>query len=527
LKTRWKKKKLVIAQFLLFMLVFILTGCGEKKDNGDGNAVTEQNADASLPEMTDFTDLKGKTVSMLTGAPFEELVKSKEPGVKQFTNFNNTPDMLLALKDKKTDAVLSNNAIATLAVNRTPGLCLFPKNLQDGVFGFAFEKGGALRDEWQAAYDTISEETKNEVWKKWTGSDESVKKLPEQDWPGTNGTVRVAACDTLEPMSYAGDGGSVIGFDIEILCLMAKELDVHLEITGMDFSAVMAAVQAGKADIGTGSIIATDERRESVDFVEYYPAAFVLIIRETAKEGGEDVGFWESVGESFEKTFIREDRWILFLQGIGTTMLITVCSIIFGTLLGFFVFMLCRKGNPVANIITRFCIWLVLGMPVVVLLMILYYIIFSGVSISGTAVSIVGFSLTFGAAVFGMVKIGVNAVDRGQTEAAYALGYSDRRAFFHIVIPQALPFIMPAYKRSITELIKSTAIVGYVAVQDLTKIGDIIRSRTYEAFFPLIAVAVIYFILAAILTFIVNRIEIGIDPRKRKNKKLLKGVNLK
>ena len=86
---------------------------------------------------------------------------------------------------------------------------------------------------------------------------------------------------------------------------------------------------------------------------------------------------------------------------------------------------------------------------------------------------------------------------------------------------------MPAYKRSITELIKSTAIVGYVAVQDLTKIGDIIRSRTYEAFFPLIAVAVIYFILAAILTFIVNRIEIGIDPRKRKNKKLLKGVNLK
>jgi polar amino acid transport system substrate-binding protein len=328
-------------------------------------------------------------------------------------------------------------------------------------------------------------------------------------------------------MSYAGDGGSVIGFDIEILCLMAKELDVHLEITGMDFSAVMAAVQAGKADIGTGSIIATDERRESVDFVEYYPAAFVLIIRETAKEGGEDVGFWESVGESFEKTFIREDRWILFLQGIGTTMLITVCSIIFGTLLGFFVFMLCRKGNPVANIITRFCIWLVLGMPVVVLLMILYYIIFSGVSISGTAVSIVGFSLTFGAAVFGMVKIGVNAVDRGQTEAAYALGYSDRRAFFHIVIPQALPFIMPAYKRSITELIKSTAIVGYVAVQDLTKIGDIIRSRTYEAFFPLIAVAVIYFILAAILTFIVNRIEIGIDPRKRKNKKLLKGVNLK
>ena len=116
------------------------------------------------------------------------------------------------------------------------------------------------------------------------------------------------------------------------------------------------------------------------------------------------------------------------------------------------------------------------------------------------------------------------AVDPGQLEAAYSLGYTNRKTFYRIILPQAMPHFMPAYKGEITALIKATAIVGYVMVQDLTKIGDIVRSRTYEAFFPLIAVAVIYFILAAILAFLVNRVELQMDPRRRPRKKILKGV---
>ena len=124
-----------------------------------------------------------------------------------------------------------------------------------------------------------------------------------------------------------------------------------------------------------------------------------------------------------------------------------------------------------------------------------------------------------------MIKSGVAAVDIGQVEAAYSLGYSDRKTFFRIVLPQALPHFMPAYKGEIVALIKATAVVGYIAVQDLTKVGDIVRSRTYEAFFPLIAVAIIYFILAAILTFVVNRIRLRMDPRSRSRAHILKGVH--
>ena len=472
---------------------------------------------------TDFSDLSGKTVSMLTGAPFEELVSGKVPDVGRFTYFNNVPDMLLALKTGKTHAVLLNNALALLAVNRNPDLALFPQSLQDGVFGFAFAKGSPERDAWQEAYTRIPEEQKQAVWEKWTGSDESAKVLPAQDWPGSNGTVQAAVCDTLEPMCYLGEGGELIGFDIEMILLTAKELDVHVEFTGMDFSAILSYVQAGKALIGAGSIIVTEERSQAVDFVEYYPAAFVLITR-SGQETSENASFWDSVWTSFEKTFIREDRWQLFLSGVGTTLAITVLSILFGTLLGFGVFMLCRNGNPVANALTRFFVWLVQGMPVVVLLMILYYIIFGKVAVSGMFVSVIGFTLVFGAAVYAMIKSGVATVDRGQAEAAWSLGYTDLRAFFRVILPQALPHFMPAYKAQIVALIKATAVVGYVAVQDLTKMGDIVRSRTYDAFFPLIAVAVIYFVLAAVLTHLVRKIEIRIDPKQKRRKALLKGV---
>ena len=132
------------------------------------------------PELTEYSELSGKTVSMLTGAPFEELVKSKAPDVKEFTFYNSTPDMIEALKTKKTDAFLMNNAVSQLVLNRNPDLALFPQNLQDGEFGIAFAKGNNRRDEWQAAYDSIPKAKIQKAWDKWTGADDSIKNLPEQ-----------------------------------------------------------------------------------------------------------------------------------------------------------------------------------------------------------------------------------------------------------------------------------------------------------------------------------------------------------
>lgn len=543
-----KAQKLFTIIGVLTLGVALLTGCGAGSKREAEETITsiqqldspgrkiglaDNTGDEKLvvekfpqPEFTEFSDLSGKTVSMLTGAPFEELVKSKNPEVGEFTFFNSMPDMIQALKTKKTDAFLTNNAVGQLVLNRNPEIVLFPQSLQDGEFGIAFSKGDSRRDEWQAAFNEIPQSDIQAAWDKWTGEDESIKVLPEQDWEGSNGTVNVAACDTLEPMSYMGGDGKLRGFDLEVILMVAKKLDVKVEFTGMEFSAILAAVQSGKADMGAGSIIITEERAQSVDFLEYYPAAFVLLVRSVtySDTAVEENTIINSIKESFNKTFIREGRWKLFVQGIGITMIITLSAILLGTTLGFTVFMICRNGNPVANTITRFCLWLVQGMPMVVLLMILYYIVFGNISINGITVAVIGFTLTFGAAVYGLLKIGVGTIDNGQYEAAYALGYSNQMTFFKIILPQALPHVLPAYKGEIVGLIKATAIVGYIAVQDLTKMGDIVRSRTYEAFFPLIAITIIYFVLEGIIGLLVSRISINLNPKRRNPSEILKGV---
>ena len=123
----------------------------------------------------------------------------------------------------------------------------------------------------------------------------------------------------------------------------------------------------------------------------------------------------------------------------------------------------------------------------------------------------------------GILQTGVAAVDNGQTEAASALGCTPTQTFFRIILPQALPFMVGPYSGETIGLIKATSIVGYIAVLDLTKMGDLVRSRTYEAFFPLVAVMIIYFILEGLLGLIINAIAKRIDPRK-KTGTLLKGV---
>ena len=121
-------------------------------------------AAGSAPEYSTFEELSGKTISMLTGAPFEDMISSKVPDVGEFTYFASMPDMCLAVKTHKSDACFMNNAVAELAANRDEELALFPQSLGDTSFGIAFQKGDPDRDKWQEAYDTISEEEKDALW---------------------------------------------------------------------------------------------------------------------------------------------------------------------------------------------------------------------------------------------------------------------------------------------------------------------------------------------------------------------------
>ncbi len=480
-----------------------------------------------------WQDYNGKRIGVLTGPLMEDAAAEYFPDSEYFL-FNSYPDCIAALLAGKIDAFLGDEPGMKSVHAEQPEIDYIHDNITQNNYSFAFRKNDpdsaalcAELNEFLAR--SRADGTMQELDDIWFGVDEDRKVVDMSGLTGENGTVRVVTTSTDMPFSYIKDGKNV-GYDIDLAVRFCRDRGYALELGDVDFAGRIPALQSGRYDFTTDMNV-TPEREEQVLFSDPTShGGIVLAVRasDLAADNAaaeERESFFDGVRASFEKTFLRESRWKLFAQGIGTTLLITALSILFGTALGFAVYMLCRNGNRAANVLTRFFVWLVQGMPIVVLLMILYYIIFAKTAVSGTAIAVVGFTLVFGAAVYGMLRAGVGAIPRGQVEAAYALGYGNTHAFFRIILPQAVPHFLPAYKGEITALIKATAIVGYIAVQDLTKMGDIVRGRTYEAFFPLIAMAVIYFILAALLTALVNRLAIVIDPRRRGKADILKGVD--
>lgn len=478
-----------------------------------------------------WQDYNGKRIGVLTGTLMENAARECFPD-SGYLLLNNYPDCIAALTSGKIDAFLGDEPGLKMIHSEQPEIDYIHDRITLNNYSFAFRKNdpesAALCEELNAFLKRCREDgTMQELDDIWFGVDEDRKVVDMSGLTGENGTVRVITTSTDLPFSYIKDGKNV-GYDIDLVVRFCRDRGYGLELGDVDFGGRIPAIVSGKYDFTTDMNV-TPEREEEVLFSDpTSQGGIVLAVMAKDLDAGSrkrtEVSFFNSVAESFRKTFIREDRYKLFISGVGTTLLITVLSILFGTALGFVMFMLCRNGSTAANMFTGFSMWLVQGMPMVVLLMILYYIVFGRVAVNGTVVAVIGFTLTFGASVFGLLRIGVGAVDQGQYEAAYALGYSSRRTFYRIILPQALPHVLPAFKGEIVGLIKATAIVGYVAVQDLTKMGDIVRSRTYEAFFPLIAVTIIYFLLEELFRFIISRISIRTDPKNRKSEDILKGV---
>ena len=484
-------------------------------------------ADSAVPSgFTSLAQLNGKRIGIQTGTTFDEIVLKALPDVS-VSYFNTYPDLAAALEANKIDGFPGDEPVLQLMAAEDPRLAVLPEYMDSFEFGFLLPKteaGEKLLGEINAWLASVRESGGlDQIIARWIEGPEEEKTVPDYaSFPAPNGILTFATEGGYVPMNYFR-GNEIVGIEVELAAEFCRANGYGLRISPTNFDGILPAVQSGKADFAAAGITITEERKESVNFsVPYYEGGTAMAVLKA--EGTQGASFWDGLKDSFTKTFLREDRWKLFLEGIGTTLLMTVLSVLFGTALGFGVFLLCRNGNPIANTVTRFCLWLVQGMPIVVLLMILYYIIFGSVTIQGVYVAVIGFTLTFGAAAFGLVKMGVGTVERGQYEAACALGLSNRRTFFRIILPQALPHVLPAYKGEIVGLVKATAIVGYIAVQDLTKMGDIVRSRTYEAFFPLIAVTVIYFLLEGLIGLLISRISINLNPKRRKPGDILKGV---
>ena len=225
--------------------------------------------------------------------------------------------------------------------------------------------------------------------------------------------------------------------------------------------------------------------------------------------------------EDFYINFIKEDRWQFLTTGLSNTLKITLGSLILGILIGVMVAIVRSSYDKTYkemksgvgkiflgffNMICKLYLTVIRGTPVVVQLMIMYYIIFAS-SRNSLMVAILAFGINSGAYVAEIIRSGIMSIDQGQFEAGRSLGFNYVQTMTHIIIPQAFKNVLPALANEFIVLLKETSVAGYVTIRDLTMGGDIIRAATFTAFLPLFAVAIIYLIMVMFFTWLVGILE--------------------
>ena len=204
--------------------------------------------------------------------------------------------------------------------------------------------------------------------------------------------------------------------------------------------------------------------------------------------------------QAFYDTIISGSRWVLIARGLGTTLLISLCAIIIGTILGWLIAIFKISGIKPLQIIGEIYTTVLRGIPLATQLMIFYFVVFAPLGWDRLLVAIISYGINSGAYCTEIFRSGIQGVDRGQTEAGRSLGLSKWQTLIKIVLPQALKAVLPTYTSEFIVLIKETSVASFIAVTDLTKSGDMIRNATYNAWIPLLTCAIIYLILTLGLT---------------------------
>ncbi len=474
---------------------------------------------AAAGQFASVDDLADKKIAVLLGSTMDLYANEHFPRAT-IERYKNPTDLLLAVKSGKVDAALYDT-LSLIVLQRTDksivalGEPLYTKDL-----GAAFNPAD---DELRGQFNTFLKQLRsdglyNDMIRRWIT--EGDNQMPEIASSGANGTLVVGCSSEMGlPMSTLIDGKRA-GFDVELATRFAAYLGYKLTFQDMEFGSLIAALATRKIDVAISSIAITEERLKKADFSDPYfdSGASALILRENLAgsqpdpdtpggSGEPERTFFQQVGDSFYNNIIVENRYRLILSGLGATVMIALLSAVLGTLLGALVCFLRMARNRILHTVASIYITILRGLPALVLLLIIFYVVFASVQISALLVAVVAFSLNFAAYVSEMFRAAILSIDKGQTEAGIAGGFSRGQTFLYIVMPQAIRQVLPVYKGELISMVKMTSIVGYIAVEDLTKAGDIIRSRTFDAFFPLLMVALLYFLISGLLIAALSTLE--------------------
>lgn len=222
----------------------------------------------------------------------------------------------------------------------------------------------------------------------------------------------------------------------------------------------------------------------------------------------------------FYANFIKDNRWLGLVTGLKVTIIVTIEALILGVIIGFIVAIIRSYHDKtgkfkILNAVSRVYLTVIRGTPTMIQILIMYLVVFGSSSMDSIIIGGIAFGINSGAYVAEIIRSGIMSIPEGQTEAGRSLGLSYSQTMWLIIVPQAFKNVLPALVNEMIVLIKETAIIGYIGEQDLTKAAMIIQSRTFDAFMPLLAAALIYLALVMLLTFFMNKLERRLRTNER------------
>lgn len=498
------RKRSLAVILLTALMLLTLTACGQK------------NADQAPDKViSGVDDLEGAKIGVQIGTVGDTYASDYEgdDAGTEVVRYNKGADAVQALKQNKIDCVIIDEQPALAFVDKNPELKILDEEFTNEDYAICVAKGNdELLDKINGALDELKQDgTLESIINNYIGVDAGkTPYVSSDDVIRDNGTLTMATNAAFPPYEYY-ENGTIVGIDADMAQAIADKLGMNLVISDMEFDSIIAAVQSGKADFGAAGLTVTEDRLKNINFSESYTTAKQVIIVNTGEGANQ-----QSLVEKFKQVFIEKDRWQYIPKGLRNTLIITFFAGVIGIILGF-LFAIIRVANDrndekklgirVLNAIVKVYLTIFRGTPMMVQLLIMYYVIFASVKANPIMTAVLAFGLNSGAYVAEAIRAGIMSVEIGQFEAGRSLGFTYGQTMIHIILPQAVKNALPAMCNEFIALLKESSIVGYIGLIDLTKAGDIIRSNTYEAFMPLIAVALVYLVIVMFLTFLVGRLE--------------------
>ena len=469
-------------------------------------------------------DIKNKKIGVLLGSTHDVYAHKHFPD-SEIMQYKSPSDLIVAVKSEKVDIAIFAKELLIEMLRQDSTLGFFGDTFEPLPVGYAFNKKNTeLRDQYNKFFAGLKENgTYDEMIERWLKKGDI--KMPLINTPNKNGVLVVGhVSDAGLPFASIKDN-QLIGFNPELTKRFAAYLGKEVRFDDMEFGSLIPALAAGKIDMIGMTLNITDERKAKVDFgdqfyeinMQFFGLKKNIAAYSHEKENVlEAPAFWRGVVDSFQSNIIAEKRYLLLWDGFKTTVIISILATLLGTFLGGIICFLRMSKNKIFNIPAKIYISILRGTPVLVILMLIFYVVFGSVNINPIIVATIAFGMNFGAYAAEIFRSGIEGIEKGQMEAGIAMGFNKLKTFIYIILPQTVRRILPIYKGEFISLVKMTSIVGYIAVQDLTKASDIIRSRTFDAFFPLIMIAILYFLISWVLMQALDYLEKITDPKYKR-----------